>query len=235
MAIAEGVRPRNRLLRAMSERDLAVLKPGLERVSLDMRMNLQLPGRVIERVYFPESAIASVVAVGGDDSRIEIGLVGYEGVSSLAVVLGDRRSPHEIFIQLPGSGFELPANTLTSAMEESPSLRTLMLSYAHAFTIQVSWTALANARLKLEGRLARWLLMSQDRAEGDELPLTHEFISVMLGVRRPGVTVALQILEGRGLIRAVRSRIHILDREGLEESAKGFYGIPEAEYRRLIG
>nr|WP_286198683.1 Crp/Fnr family transcriptional regulator [Mesorhizobium sp. BR1-1-16] len=219
----------------MSERDLAVLKPGLERVSLDMRMNLQLPGRVIERVYFPESAIASVVAVGGDDSRIEIGLVGYEGVSSLAVVLGDRRSPHEIFIQLPGSGFELPANTLTSAMEESPSLRTLMLSYAHAFTIQVSWTALANARLKLEGRLARWLLMSQDRAEGDELPLTHEFISVMLGVRRPGVTVALQILEGRGLIRAVRSRIHILDREGLEESAKGFYGIPEAEYRRLIG
>nr|WP_286198657.1 Crp/Fnr family transcriptional regulator [Mesorhizobium sp. BR1-1-16] len=219
----------------MSERDLAILKPGLERVSLDMRMNLQLPGRPIERVYFPESAIASVVAIAGDHSRSEIGLVGYEGVSSLAVILGDRRSPHEIFIQLPGSGFQLPADLLAAGMESSPSLRRLMLAYAHAFAIQIAWTALANARLKLEGRLARWLLMSLDRAEGDELPLTHEFISVMLGVRRPGVTVALQILEGRGLIRAVRSRIHILDREGLEESAKGFYGTPESEYRRLIG
>jgi len=198
-------------------------------------MTLQRPGEAIHEVYFPENAIASVVALGGNDSRAEIGLVGNEGLAGIAVVLGADRSPHEIFVQVPGFGLRIDADALRKLMEEQPGIRIPMLNYAHAFLTQVSYTCLANVRQKLESRLARWLLMSLDRIQGDELPLTHEFMAVMLGVRRPGVTLAIHILEGRGFIRASRSRIRVIDREGLEESAQGFYGVPEAEYRRLIG
>ena len=101
--------------------------------------------------------------------------------------------------------------------------------------IQTAHTVLAQGRAKLEERLARWLLMSHDRAEGDELPLTHEFLALMLGVRRAGVTMATHLLEGRGVIRATRGQLMVVDRKGLEEIAGGTYGVPEAEYRRLIG
>jgi CRP-like cAMP-binding protein len=235
MAGSERLGTRNRLISALRPEDRAVLWPHLSKVSLEMRASLQRPGKPIEAVYFPESAIASVVAIGGDDSRVEIGLVGNDGTTAVPIILGDDRSPHEVFIQVPGSGFRMEAATFRSLMNDHIGIQTAMLAFAHTFLIQVSYTALANGKQKLESRLARWLLMSLDRVEGDELPLTHEFISVMLGVRRPGVTLAMHILEGRGYIRTSRSRIHVIDREGLEESANGFYGVPESEYRRLIG
>ena len=200
-----------------------------------MGARLQQPGQLIEAVYFPETAVASVIAIGGENSRIEIGLLGNEGTTAIPIILGDDRSPHEVLVQVPGSGLRIDAATFRGIVDEHVGIRTVMLSFAHSFLIQVSYTALANGRQKLESRLARWLLMSLDRVQGDELPLTHEFISVMLGVRRPGVTLAMHILEGRGYIRTSRSRIHVIDRQGLEESARGFYGVPEAEYRRLIG
>ena len=110
----------------------------------------------------------------------------------------------------------------------------LLLQFAHAFIVQAAYTALANARSKLEERLARWLLMAHDRADGDEIPLTHEILALMLGVRRPGVTLALSILVRQGLIRTSRGFIFITDRRGLEKSSNGAYGVPEAEFHRLF-
>jgi CRP-like cAMP-binding protein len=120
-------------------------------------------------------------------------------------------------------------------MAKSETLRRSLLLYGHAYIVQTSRTSLANARSKIEERLARWLLMAQDRMDDHTVPLTHEFLSMMLGVRRPGVTIALRFLEGRGLIRRVRGRISISDREGLKEISRGAYGAPEAEFLRTFG
>jgi hypothetical protein len=152
----------------------------------------------------------------------------------MPIVLGASRSPCEVFMQVEGHGHCIPAGDLTDAMAQSPALRDALLSYAHVYTVQASYTALANAHGKIEERLARWLLMAQDRIAHDELLLTHEFLALMLGVRRAGVTVALQHFESTGLITTGRGNIVIKDRDGLEESANGLYGAPEAEYERLF-
>jgi CRP-like cAMP-binding protein len=109
------------------------------------------------------------------------------------------------------------------------------MPYVQAFMSQTAQTALTNGRAKLEERLARWILMAHDRTDGDTLDLTHEFLALMLGVRRPGVTIAMHFLEGAGLIRSTRRAILIVDRDGLEQHADGSYGVPEAEYERLLG
>ena len=129
----------------------------------------------------------------------------------------------------------MKADNFSRALKQSPTLHGLLLQFAHAFIVQAAYTALANARSKLEERLARWLLMAHDRADGDEIPLTHEFLALMLGVRRPGVTLALSILVRQGLMRTSRSFIFITDRRGLEKSSNDAYGVPEAEFQRLFG
>lgn len=228
---------RNRLLAAMPEADAAALAPHLERVPLELRMPIERPGEPIAHVYFPLAGMGSVVAVGDRrrDQRVEAGIFGPEGVSGVPRILGADRSPHECFVQMPGEALRLPADALRAAMDERPGVRRVLLLYAQAWTTQVAHTALAQARAKLEERLARWLVMSHDRAGGCELALTHEFLSLMLGVRRAGVTVATHLLEERGLIQARRGAVAIIDREGLVEAADGAYGVPEAEYERLLG
>ena len=138
-------------------------------------------------------------------------------------------------MQHRGSGQRIAASTLREAIEQSASLRHMLLRYGHAFLVQTAHTAMANGRSKIEERLARWLLMAHDRIERDELTLTHEFLAVMLGVRRPGVTVALNLLEKSGLIRTERGIIFITDRQGLEEHSNGAYATQEAEFQRLFG
>jgi CRP-like cAMP-binding protein len=138
------------------------------------------------------------------------------------------------FMQMAGTGSRITASNLRQAFEKSRTLQNCCLLYAHAFAIQTMYTAMANGRSKLEERLARWILMARDRADTDELLLTHEFMSVMLGVRRSGVTVALHLLVKAGLIQAQRGIITIVDRDGLEEMSAGAYGVPEAESRRLF-
>jgi len=120
-------------------------------------------------------------------------------------------------------------------MSESRTLTSVMLCYAQTFMVQSSQTALATGRGVLEERVARWLLMWRDRLQDDNIRITHEFLAVLLGLRRPGVTLTLHVLEGKGLIKASRNLIRIVDRAGLQKAANGFYGIPEAEYDRLIG
>ena len=211
-----------------------MLGPHLEAVDLPVRKQLENRNKAIEHVYFIEHGFASVVA-NGTGRSIEVGLIGREGMTGLAVVMGTDRSPHDTFIQAAGDAQRISAAALRSAMEQSPALHRFFLRYGHAFVIQTAQTALANGRSKIEERLARWLLMAQDRLDGDEVPLTHEFLSVMLGVRRPGVTVTLDLLEKQGLIRAKRGVVVILDRTGLRKISNGAYGAAEAEFQRLFG
>ena len=204
-------------------------------VTLGFRQRLQLSNRRVKAAYFLDSGIASVVAVAtGSRSQAEVAIVGWEGMTGLPVVLRAGRSPCEVFIQVEGHGQCIQADDLLSAMSQSAALQDTLLRFAHVFTVQSGYTALANAHGKIEERLARWLLMAQDRIANDELLLTHEFLSLMLGVRRAGVTVALQHFESGGLIAANRGSVIIKDRDGLEESANGLYGAPEAEFERLF-
>lgn len=226
---------RNQLLSGLSEAQLGALAEHLEPVELPVKMVLEVPGEPIEHVYFPASGITSIVAISRDGKRVEAGLFGRDGMTGPVVLLGADRSPHETFVQVAGSGHRIEVAALREAMAAEPGIRDRFLLFVHASALQVAQTALVNAKNTIEARLARWLLMCLDRTNGDELVLTHEFLSLMLGVRRSGVTVSVHILEGRGLIRATRGRIRVLDRGALEAAADGGYGIPEAEYQRLLG
>ena len=226
---------RNRLLATLTRQEMDLLRPALEEVSLGLRQVLEAPGKPIPYAYFMLNGLASVIAHTRHDRQIEVGMVGFEGMTGLAIVLGGDRSSNETLVQAPGSALRIPSDRLRQAMEAGPALRGKMLRYVDAFMTQASQTALANGRAKLEERLARWILMSHDRFAGGELKITHEFLAVMLGVRRPGVTIGLHYLEGKGLIRSTRGLIVVLDREGLIEQANGSYGVPEAEYERLLG
>ena len=225
----------NRLLSSLSKADLGLLLPNLEAVSLDVRKVLERPNKRIEDVYFPDAGFASVVAVQPKQTKVEVGLIGREGMTGLPVVLGNHKTPHETYIQAAGHGQRINATKLRKAMAASSSLQSLLLKFVQAFMVQTAQTAICNARAKLNERLARWILMADDRIDGSRLPLTHEFLSLMLGVRRAGVTEALHALESEGLIRASRGEIIVRSRKGIERRAGGSYGIPEAEFRRLIG
>ena len=228
-------RPGNRLLAALSPADLKSLQPLLQAVPLRLRQDLERPKRPIDDVYFPHFGIASVVAVQSKDSRVEVGLIGWEGMSGTAVVLGDDRSPHETYMQVEGEGQRITAANLREAMKASDTLRAVLLRYVQVFMVQTAHTAIANARAKIDTRLARWLLMAHDRVRDNTVPLTHEFLALLLGVRRAGVTEALHSLVTRNFITAGRGVVIILNRKGIERAAGDSYGTPEAEFRRLIG
>ena len=189
----------NRILSGLAAADLALLEPHLQPVELSVHRALDGRNRRIDHVYFIEVGFASVVADGSSKPSIEVGII-------------DREEP-------------INCGRPTSAAN---SLHRAMLHYAHAYLLQTTSTAVANARSKIEQRLARWLLMAHDRIDGDRLPLTHEFLSLMLGVRRSGVTTALQALERKGLISRNRANILVLDRKGLEKQANGTYVASEA-------
>ena len=224
---------RNAILASLSRDDLDLVEPDLEAVELPIRMQLERPGVPVEHVYFLESGIASRVAqVSG--LQLEIGLIGHEGMSGMGLVLCAGLSPNELFIQAEGKGHRIAASAFCAATRRSPTILVACLRAVHVAWLQTAQTALANGRNTIEERLARWLLMTQDRLTGAELPLTHEFLSLMLGVHRPGVTLALHTLEGARLVRLKRSRISILNRPGLIEVAGRTYGPAEAEHARLF-
>ena len=155
-------------------------------------------------------------------------------MTGLQVILGNSQSPYETFIQVPGSALRIEARRLSAAMDQSRTLHQLLLRYVQVFMIQTSQTALSNAASLLTQRLARWLLMCEDRLNSRSLPLTHQFLSIMLGVQRSGVTIALGELENRELIRSKRGMITILDRPTLMKLTNGSYGVAEAEYNRRL-
>jgi CRP-like cAMP-binding protein len=225
---------RNRVLSTLPPPDFEALQALLEPVNLPLRTYLVEPDRPIEYLHFMEQGIASVVALTPSQRRIEVGLIGREGMSGIPLLLGTDRTPHECFVQMSGNAVRVAAADLSRLFEERPGLHRHLLCFVQAFTVQVAQTALSNGSYTLEERLARWLLMCHDRVDGDVLFTTHEFLSIMLGVRRPGVTEALHILEGAHMIKAERGLVTILDRAKLERVAGESYGVSEAEYARLI-
>jgi CRP-like cAMP-binding protein len=232
--VAASPSKRNRLLSTLSPSDLALLQPHMEMVTLHVRDDLERPNRRIEKVAFVETGIISVVSVLPNSTSVEIGVIGYEGMSATAIVMGDDRSVHHTYVQVAGTARCMSAAALRGALTKSRTMQAQMLKYAQSFALQTAHTAIANARAKLSVRLARWLLMAHDRMQTDEIALTHEFLSVMLGVRRAGVTEAILALAEQKLVATNRGLIIILDRMGIEKVAGSFYGVPEEQYRRLV-
>ena len=197
-------------------------------------MLLEAPSEPVKQVYFPDCGVVSVSATSAG-KNIDVSMIGAEGMTGAAVLLADDRSPYSAYVQVAGSGHAIATPDLTSLIGTRQSLRETLLRYGHALTIQIAETARCNGRAKTVERVARLLLMTQDRLETQELSLTHDTIASMLGVRRPAVTDTLHILEGELAIYSRRGRVVIRDRQALETVAGGWYGVPEREYRRLFG
>lgn len=214
---------RNELLVGMAPADFALLAPELVHVDLARRTLLSSPDQSIKHCWFLEDGIASMVATSRDGQETEAGIVGREGMIDAAVILGSQETSLRSFIQVPGHGLRLPARTLSSAYAASESLRSALNLFAFRLLCQIAETALANASYSVERRLARWLLMCADRLGHDEICLTHEFLSVMLNVRRAGVTLAIQSLQSSGYLEPRRGSVKIIDRPGLERFAKYAY------------
>ncbi|WP_336969733.1 Crp/Fnr family transcriptional regulator [Sphingobium aromaticiconvertens] len=177
---------------------------------------------------------SSRAAISSEVQSIEIGLTGRDGMIGTSIVLDSDRTPHRVFMQVSGDGYAISVSAFQRALDASLDLRKLLSRYVQAFAVQTAYTALSNALHTVEERLARWLLMSHDRQDNDEIVLTHEFMALMLGVRRPSVTIALHSLEGLGFIRSTRGLVTVRNRSDLEDFAGTAYGKPEAEYERLI-
>ena len=222
--LAKRARPRsNQILSRLSAIDLALLEPHFKTVDLPVRLLLESTNNAIKHVYFIDSGVVSVVANGMRKRSIEVGLIGSEGMTGFALVMGSDRAANESFVQIAGSARQIGAARLRRAIASSVTLHRAFLHYGNSFMNQTTRTALANGRSRIEERLARWLLMAHDRVDGDEMLLTHDFLSTMLGVRRAGVTEALGALQDAGLVRSNRGMISVLDRAGLERSTDGTY------------
>ena len=224
---------RNKLLRKLTSDDFQVVWPRMEKVDLALKQEPLHRGDVIDFVYFPEDCVCSLVAKTESVNGIEVGMFGFEGMSNMVVRHGDQTALSTI-VQVAGSAWRINAEDFASLLRTQPSLNELTLRYKEAISIQFAYTALANGSFTIEERLARWLLMSQDRSQLETIPMVHEFLAMMLAVRRSGITTATHVLEGVGAIKANRGSITIRSRDKLLEFAGESYGVPEAEYDRLM-
>jgi len=225
----------NLLLGALGEADLSFVGPRLERVALPEGQVLVRQGDPIEWVYFPQGGVISLADVAADGSKLEVALVGREGMLNAQLLLGCRQAPHEGFVQIGGGdALRLAAHDLRALCARSPVAHGLFLRFNHALSVQVTKTLVSKVRDTVVKRLSRWLLMCHDRINGDEINLIHQDVGRMLGVRRATITDTLHIMEGLGALRNTRGRIVLRDRERLEQLAGGTYGFAESEYRDLI-
>ena len=225
---------RNRLLKALSPDDFDLLQPHLEPITTALRQSLIAANAPVKQLFFPEIGFSSITTQGSE-GRVETGLIGREGlVGAWPILLGSDRTPHDHFVQGAGEMLSIDTEALCAAISRSASLHKLLLRSIQVQFVQTAQTAYVNAIYTIDVRLARWLLMCRDRLDSDDIQLTHEFLSIMLGTQRSSTTLAIQALEGHGLIKARRGRITILKREAMEAVADGGYGLPEAEFARLI-
>ena len=225
----------NGILAALPEDEYQRLDPYLKLVDLSSGNILYEPQELIETVYFPVSALISIVSTLDNGITTEIGLIGNNGIIGLPVVLGSRRSSNRIIVQVSNTAIKVAAQVLKKEFDRQGELQRLLLLYSEARLIQVSQQAVCNRHHSIEERLARWLLTVADSIESNELPLTQEFIANMLGVRRSSVTVAAGILQRAGMIRYSRGKITILDRTALENTTCECYDYLKHEFQRLLG
>ncbi|MGF7131771.1 CRP-like cAMP-binding protein [Paraburkholderia sp. EB58] len=224
----------NDLLGALPAREWQRLAPHLELVGLRADQLLCDSGQPIHHVYFPTTAIVSVLLTMEDGGSVEVAAIGYEGMTGVPIVTGGETMPNRVQVQSPGFAYRISAQCLRQQIAQSSFLRQLTLLYAHALLTQIAQTAACNRYHSLPRQLCRWLLIEMDRVGSDELVVTQQMIADMLGVRREGVTEAAGKLHDEGVIRHSRGHIKVLDRRGLESRACECYGAVKREFDRLL-
>ena len=225
----------NRLLGLLSPKDYGRLRPHLQRIPLAYRQSLYRANKSIGFVYFIETGVGSLVNTMANGQAAEVGTIGNEGLVGLPLLFGDDRAPTSVYVQVPGVGLKMKAKLFTRELARSASMRIVMLRYAHAFFNQVAQSAACNHFHTIQQRCCRWMLMTHDRMQSDEFLLTQEFLAMMLGVQRTGVTVAAGALQRAGLIRYTRGNVTIIDRRGLLRRSCECYGVSKKEFDRLLG
>ena len=225
----------NKLLAALSAKCYNRLLPELEMVEMTIGKILYSPKQQIKYVYFPRWAAVSMVNIFEDGSMVEVGVVGREGMVGISLLSGDDISPHQAIVQIADGGSRMKTAVFKKEIETNGELANISRRYLQALFTQVAQTASCNRMHSIAQRLARWMLLMQDRVELDVLNLTHEFISTMLGTRRAGVTIAAGTLQTAGIIRYHRGKVTILDQKRLEEASCECYKIVRNEYDRLLG
>jgi CRP-like cAMP-binding protein len=223
----------NHILSSLPPEDYRRLAPHIETMEAARGEVLYQTEQRIDHCYFPLNSMVSLISRTADGESVEVGIVGYEGIAGVSALLGVDRSPHENMVQIPDGVVRVRAEVLREEFGRGGAFQSLALRYVHSLLLQASQVAACNRLHTLSERLARWLLMTEDRARRPELPLTQEFLSLMLGVRRPGVTEAAIVLQAQGLIDYTRGRVTIRDRAGLEESACDCYRIVKEEFDRV--
>jgi len=196
---------------------------------------LMRPNKPFEAVYFPTSGVVSALTVMGNGAAIEVANVGSEGLAGASAALGVLVSPHQNIVQVAGEALRMDAEVLARECERDGSVRRVLIQYYTHFMFQASQSVACNGLHSVAQRCCRWLLMTHDRVEGDDLPLTHEFLAIMLGVRRVSVTLVLQLLQDEGLVHCGRGKITVIDRKGLEVTACECYRIVRDQYGRVLG
>jgi CRP-like cAMP-binding protein len=225
---------RNELLSALPAGDLAQLSSRLERVPLKRRQFLQERNLPVTHAYFIERGGASLLSRAGEGETVEVGTLGAKDLAGVPIVLGTARSPHRCVVQVPGEALRIRADHLTQAMNDLSALRKLLLRYVQAAMVQSAQLVVCSTKHALHERLARWLLVAQDRLGGNEVPLTHQVLSRALGVRRATVTTAIGRMEEAGLVRRGRGRLVILDGAGLERASCECYRAIRAEHQHML-
>ena len=226
---------RNKLLADLPAHDLEALRPHLRPVHLALNQVLHEVGVPIDHVYFVENGLVSLTADTGDNGLVEVGMTGRDGLVGTPVLLNAQAlAVHRTVVQIPGNGWSVRSATLRDLVSRMPGLRDRCLRSLHFAMIQVSQSAACNARHELPERLARWLLMARDQVDSDVVPMTQEFLSFMLGVRRAGVSAVTNVLQDQGLIRQARGHVILLDRAGLEAEACSCYGLIAAARKQVM-
>jgi CRP-like cAMP-binding protein len=224
----------NRLIKALPGDDYQRWLPSLEHVELPLGRVLYESGAVLSHVYFPTTAIVSLLYVMANGASAEIAVVGKEGLVGISLFMGGESTPSRAVVQSAGRGLRLKAKIMKNEFNSAGPVLHLFLRYTQALITQMAQTAVCNRHHSLDQQMCRWLLLSLDRLKGDELVMTQELIANMLGVRREGVTEGALKLQKAGLIRYARGRISVLDRRGLERRACECYAVVKKEYDRLL-
>jgi CRP-like cAMP-binding protein len=226
---------KNKLLGALPQTEFERVSAKLELVSLKLGEVLYESGDKLDYVYFPTTSIISLLYIMENGATAEIGVVGNDGVLGIALFMGGDNTPNRAVVQSAGHAVKMPARELKAEFTLGGVFHNLLLRYTQALITQISQTAVCNRLHPIEQQLSRWLLLSHDRLDSDELVMTHDLISNMLGVRREGVTVAAQKLASQALIRNDRGAITVLDRLGIERGVCECYKVVSEEYFRLLG